>query len=240
MSTPAGSNSEPLYAVSFFDQQDAFSLWAIGELLHLYSHKDRSVKIAAAGQLLAELSPAGLQLFAALRTSAVTVGPDYIDINGLRLRVDKSDGISRLVAGDDLIAPGPRGLRGIAGPPGESIAGPPGKDGRDGKDGKEGKSTKGERGERGPRGEKGDRGPAGRDGGGGLMLGGGVGPRGPEGPPGPPGAPGEGFTVSTADWSGITNGTEDRTVDLKATTVDELAGAFGTLVADLRAIGLLK
>lgn len=37
----------------------------------------------------------------------------------------------------------------------------------------------------------------------------------------------------------ITNVTTDRTLDANATTLDELADAFGTLVSDLRAAGLV-
>ena len=47
------------------------------------------------------------------------------------------------------------------------------------------------------------------------------------------------ITPSAEDWGHITNKTEDRTLDCNATTIDELADAFATLVADLVATGIL-
>jgi hypothetical protein len=45
---------------------------------------------------------------------------------------------------------------------------------------------------------------------------------------------------SAADWSGITNVSTDRAYDANSTTINELADALGTLVADLRAVGILS
>ena len=49
-----------------------------------------------------------------------------------------------------------------------------------------------------------------------------------------------GIMGSTEDWSGISNATEDRTANMDATTIDELSDIVGTLISDLRAIGLLQ
>ena len=49
-----------------------------------------------------------------------------------------------------------------------------------------------------------------------------------------------GTMASAEDWSGVSNATEDRTIDMNATTIDELSDVVGTLVSDLRAIGLLQ
>jgi len=47
------------------------------------------------------------------------------------------------------------------------------------------------------------------------------------------------LTPSVEVWTGITNSTEDRTLDCNVTTLDEVADILGTLIADLVATGIL-
>ena len=46
--------------------------------------------------------------------------------------------------------------------------------------------------------------------------------------------------AQTAIWGTIANVTPDRTYDANATSLDELADIVGTLIADLKAKGILK
>jgi len=142
--------STPLYAITLFEGNDVFSLSNLGELALLYSQKDRTVKIAAAKQLLAELGPDGLEIFGTLRLPGVLIGKGFIEIDGVRLNVRGVRGIQGPQG--NVGSEGPQGIsiRGEIGPQGKSIVGPPGKDGIDGK------SIKGDTGDRGPQGERGD------------------------------------------------------------------------------------